>query len=146
MVIRWSIPVEATRTDQDALSDLARQLMPLFSMDEAEYRVQDKVIDGVPDAMRFNRWVTAFRVAVYDVRVIPHAEKKEVTLIFRLYKGVAVVILIWFINGLLLGSIWKWESLILPALGLGVFNGMAVLAILNAKSEAIAIIQRWGRN
>lgn len=146
MVIRRSIPIEAVRPGQDALSELARQLMPLFSMEEDEYRVRDKVIDGVPDALRFDRRVTAFRVAVYDVKAISHAERKELTLIFRLYKGVAIAILIWFISGFLLGSIWRWESLILPALGLGMFNGLAVLTILKARREAIAIIQRWGRN
>jgi hypothetical protein len=89
--------------------------------------------------------VTPIRVAVYDVMVSPQWQQREVTLRFRLYKGIALAILVWLFNGLIVGSIWKWESMLLPAFGLVVFNGLAFMTILSSRREATDIVQRWGR-
>jgi hypothetical protein len=145
MTISWKIPIERLGSDDDQLLELAHDLMPLFVMDPEEYRVRNGSIEGTPDALRFTRLVTPIRVAVYDVMVIPQWQQREVTLRFRLYKGIALAILVWLFNGLIVGSIWKWESMLLPAFGLVVFNGLAFMTILSSRREATDIVQRWGR-
>jgi hypothetical protein len=145
MTISWNIPIERLGSDDDQLLELAHDLMPLFGMDAEEFRLGNGSIEGTPDALRLNRLVTPIRVAVYDVMVIPHAQQRSVILRFRLYKGIAVAILFWFINGFIVGSIWKWESIILPASALVLFNGLAIMVIQSSKREAIDIVQRWGK-
>jgi hypothetical protein len=145
MVIQWNIPVEQARVDPASLSELAKELMPVFSMDEDEYRVRVNVIDGSPDALRFDRWVTPFMVAVYDVMIIPDEQQRAVVLRFRLYKGMALAMIVWFISGFMAGSMLRWESMLLPTLILLLFSGMAALQIQISKHEAVNIIQRWGR-
>jgi hypothetical protein len=144
MVIQWNIPVEQARVDPSSLSGLAKELMPVFGMDEEEYRVQVNDIDGSPDALRFDRWVTPFRVAVYDVMIIPDEQRQAVILRFRLFKGMALAMIVWFISGLTAGSMVRWESMLLPMLVLLLFSGMAALHIQSSKREAFSIIQRWG--
>ncbi len=145
MVIQWNIPVEQALVDTASLSGLAKELMPVFYMDEEEYRVRVNVIDGSPEALRFDRWVTPFRVAVYDVMIIPDEKQRAVVLRFRLYKGMALAMIVWFISGFMAGSMLRWESMLLPTLVLLLFSGMAALHIQGSKREAISIIQRWGR-
>jgi hypothetical protein len=145
MTISWNIPIERLVSNDDELLELAHDLMPLFGMDAEEYRVSNGSIEGTPDALRFNRLVTPLRVAVYDVMVIPRAQQRAVTLRFRLYKGIAVAILFWVLNGFVFGSVWKWESLILPASALILFNGLAIVIIQGSKREVIDIVQRWGK-
>lgn len=145
MTISWNIPIERLGSDEDQLLELAHDLMPLFGMDSEEYRVRNGSIEGTPDALRFTRLVTPLRVAVYDVMVIPQLQQREVTLRFRLYKGIALAILVWFFNGVIVGSIWKWESMLLPLGALVLFNGFAFVIIQSSKREAFDIVQRWGK-
>lgn len=143
MTISWNIPIERPRRDDGRLTLLAQSLMSFYDMDEDEYSVHIGRIEGSPDALRFNRLVTPFRVAVYDVTVISDDQHCLVNLRFRLYKGIAVAMMVWFVNSLLFGSIWKWESLLLPVLSLVLFNGIAALSIISTKRRAFEIVQRW---
>ena len=125
---------------------LAHQLMPVFGMDEEEYSVRNGKIDGSPDSLRFNRLVTPFRVAVYDVTILPRPREGIMKLRFRLHKGLVLAIAVWFIDGLLIGSMWKWESFILPVGALLLFNGLGALFISASKSSAESIVKRWGKS
>lgn len=144
MVINWSIPTEQLRSDASSLRELAQLIMPLFGMDAQEYRVRNGIVEGSPDALRFNRFITVFRLSVYDVKLVPDGRRKRMNVKFRLYKGLVLAVLIWLVNGLLLGSMWKWESLVLPVLALLFFNGLTALFIVSSKSAAVRLIQRWG--
>jgi hypothetical protein len=145
MIISWSIPIERLGADDDQLLELAHDLMPLFGMDSEEYRVRNGSIEGTPDALRFTRLVSPLRVAIYDVMVIPQLQQREVILRFRLYKGMVLAGLAWVFNGFIVGSIWKWESMLLPAFALVLFNGLAFMTILSSKGEAAEIVKRWGK-
>lgn len=90
--------------------------------------------------------VTAFRIAVYDVMVIPNAQTSTVTVRFRLYKGIAVAVGVWFFSGFMVGSLFQWESMLLPIGALLMFNGFAFVVILASKRDTIEVVQRWGRN
>lgn len=87
--------------------------------------------------------ITAFRVAVYDVMVISNAKRSTVTVRFRLYKGIALAFGVWFISGFMVGSMFRWESILLPMGALLMFNGLAFMVIRSSKRKTVAIVQRW---
>lgn len=145
MTISWNTPIDEKRFDEDQLLTLSHDLMPLYGMDAEEYCVRNDSIHGSPDMLRFNRFVTPFRVAVYDVMVIPHQDQQAVILRFRMYKGIAVAVMFWLITALLYGSMWSWENIVLPACAFLICNGFASLFILSTKQEAIEIVRRWGK-
>jgi len=146
MTIRWTIPVKSARSDEASLNALAAELMPLFGIEHNECRVGHQFIDASPNALRLDRMVTAFRVAVYDVMVIPNAQTSTVTVRFRLYKGIAVAVGVWFFSGFMVGSLFQWESLLLPIGALLMFNGFAFVVIWASKRDTIEVVKRWGRN
>lgn len=146
MTIEWTIPVKCDRTDEASLNALAAELIPLFGMDDNESHVRHEVIDASPDIFSLHRMVTAFRVAVYDMVVIPNAEPSTVIVRFRLYKGIAVAVGVWFISGFMVGSMFQWESMLLPLGTLLMFNSLAFLAIWASKPATTDIVQRWGMN
>ena len=117
--------------------------MPLFGMDTDEWRVRQEVIEASPDSLRLDRMVTAFRVAVYDVMIIPNAQRSIVTVRFRLYKGIALASGVWFISGFMVGSMFRWESILLPMGALLMFNGLAFKVIRASKRETVEVVQRW---
>ncbi|MFZ1692422.1 MAG: hypothetical protein WAT74_04405 [Flavobacteriales bacterium] len=146
MTISWTIPVESARCDEASLNALAAELMPLFGMDTSECRVRNEVIEASPDSLRLNRMVTSFRVAVYDMVVMPNAQRSIVIVRFRLYKGLAVAVGSWFIAGFMGGSMLRWESMFLPMAALLMFNGLAFLVIQASKRETVEVVKRWGTN
>jgi hypothetical protein len=85
MIITWKIGYSDNLVDVSN-SELASQIMPIFGLDDDEYKVCEDHVEATPTVFTISKWISGVRFSVYDIRIENKIEKKVIEIKIRLFK------------------------------------------------------------